>query len=121
MITVENISDKGDMNNWTLSLSLEKIQDLETIQRNSVRIIDKNFTSYENYMKKLNIITLLEKRNILSFKFANKNVFFIKKLKTMFHLITHTTKEWTPETKKVLHMQIMKDSEIQQFLICNDY
>ena len=44
---------------WTLSLSLENIQELERFQRNSVRIIDKNFTSYENYMKKLNSINLL--------------------------------------------------------------
>ena len=57
---------------WTLSLSLENIQELERFQRNSVRIIDKNFTSYEKSLKKLNLISLLERRNILSLKFAKK-------------------------------------------------
>ena len=57
---------------WGSSLTLENKEDLERCQRNSVRLIDKQYQSYEKSLIKLKLKTLLVRREELSYKFAKK-------------------------------------------------
>ena len=57
---------------WGSSLTLENKEDLERCQRNSVRLIDKQYQTYEKSLIKLKLKTLLVRREELSYKFAKK-------------------------------------------------
>ena len=48
---------------WTYSLTQENREDLERLQHNAVRIIDKSYKSYEDSLLKLNLKPLQERRN----------------------------------------------------------
>ena len=86
---------------FTSSLTQENREDLERLQRNAVRIIDKNYKSYEDSLLKLNLKTLLERRNFLSLKFAKKCITH-PKMKIFFPLNnTHTGME-TRHSEKFL-------------------
>ena len=60
---------------WNSRLTQQNIEDLERVQKSSLRIILNN--QYENYsdaLEKINLETLEERRNFLCLKFANNSL-----------------------------------------------
>ena len=73
---------------WHFSLTQEQKSDIERVQKNALKIILKqNYVSYENALKKTNLISLEDRRTKLCKTFAQKCA-KIEKTKDMFPLDT---------------------------------
>ena len=72
---------------WSSSLNLENIEDLERCQKNSIRLIDTQYESYEVSLTRLKLIWLQERRKLISYKFAKKCISH-PKIKDVFPINT---------------------------------
>ena len=71
---------------WHSSLSLENLMDIERVQKNSLKIILKEeYSSYEEALEKVDLESLVDRRNHLCQKFA-KACLNNKNLESMFLL-----------------------------------
>ena len=101
---------------WHSSLSLDNFQDLERVQKNSLKIIlQEDYISYSNALEITGISTLFERRTRLCLKFA-KSCLKSFEMKKIFPL-NHTSNSMETrfrETFKVLHARTerLKNSAI---------
>ena len=81
---------------WSSSLSQKNIEDLERVQKSAVRIIyGRNYDSYTETLKELNIMRLSERREIICLNFAKKSL----KLKIFRNMFPLNSKEHIMKTR----------------------
>ena len=101
---------------WQSMISQENKDDLERVQKCSLKLVLKGkFQNYQNALNRLELLSLDERRQNLSRKFAIKNL-NCDKMETYFqdNLKTHIMKTRHPEQHNVTfaHTQRLKDSPI---------
>ena len=75
---------------WSSSLSQKNIEDLERVQKSAVRIIyGRNYDSYTETLKELNIMRLSERREIICLNFAKKSL----KLEIFKNMFPYSTRQ----------------------------
>ena len=95
---------------WHSSLSIENSNDLERVQKASIRLImGKIHTNYENSLKLLGLKTLKERRIKLCLNFAKKTTRSVK-MKHMFPL----RKEYRNAKRRFTEMFVVKKANTQR-------
>ena len=90
---------------WHSSLTEQNKNDIERLQRCSVKIILKNnYQSYEEALKSLNMETLDQRREKLNLTFAKKCL----KIDNMKALFPFQVKEHDMKTRKILKFKVIK-------------
>ena len=110
------------MNVWHSSLTKENREDLERVQKATLKVIlKKDYLNYKDALKLTNLETLEERREAIGLRFAmnglkNQNFSKLFPLNSQKHVMKVRNPQSTESTR-----QTLRGTNVQAFLICKDY